>query len=80
MSLAITQRSQAFRGMLAAVEQTHATVLADFDKALQLQVELVASLKELAFVVETVAHLQGKEGALLPMADKARELIDRAGG
>jgi len=37
---------------------------------------LMESLAECVFVVETVAHLQGKERSLLPMADRARELLD----
>lgn len=37
--------------------------------------EVLASLAELAFIAETVAHLQGKEAALLPAAEKARALI-----
>lgn len=39
--------------------------------------EIVASLKELAFIAETIANLQGKERALLPAADRARALIGR---
>jgi hypothetical protein len=38
--------------------------------------DLLASLKELAFIVETVAHLQGRERELLPAADRARALQD----
>lgn len=41
--------------------------------------EVLATLGNLAFAVETVAHLQGREG-LLPTADKARELIAKLGG
>lgn len=38
---------------------------------------LAAALAECAFVVvETVAHLQGHERELLPMADRARALLD----
>lgn len=36
---------------------------------------VLATMAELAFLVETVAHLQGREAALLPTADKARRLI-----
>lgn len=32
---------------------------------------------ELCFLVETVAHLQGRESAMLPTADAGRELIKR---
>lgn len=42
--------------------------------------DVIASLKELAFIVETVAHLQGKEAALLPAADHARALVAKLGG
>lgn len=38
--------------------------------------ELLDTLGGLAFIVETVAHLQGKERELLPTADKARRMID----
>lgn len=37
--------------------------------------EVLASLAACAFVVETVAHLQGKEEQLLPTADEARRII-----
>lgn len=37
--------------------------------------QIKASLRELAFIAETVAHLHGKEAALLPAADRARELL-----
>lgn len=37
--------------------------------------ELLQTVGELAFIVETVAHLQGKERELLPTADKARKQI-----
>lgn len=37
---------------------------------------LAAALAECAFVVETVAHLQGHERELLPMADRARALLE----
>lgn len=39
--------------------------------------ELLSIMKELAFVVESVAHLQGREQELLPLADRARALQDR---
>lgn len=39
--------------------------------------ELLSCMKELAFIVESVAHLQGKEKDLLPFADRARALQDR---
>jgi hypothetical protein len=42
--------------------------------------ELLGALKELAFTVETIAHLQGLERDLLPMADKARAAIAKATG
>lgn len=42
--------------------------------------ELVALLKQTTFVVESVAHLQGKEHELLPLAQAARNLIDQAEG
>jgi hypothetical protein len=42
--------------------------------------ELVALLKQATFVVESVAHLQGKERELLPLAQAARKLIEQAEG
>ncbi len=42
--------------------------------------DLLEALKELAFIVETVAHLQGRERELLPTADRARAAIARATG
>lgn len=39
--------------------------------------DVIASLNELAFIAETIAHLQGKEAALLPAADRARALVAR---
>ena len=41
-----------------------------------MQAEIVETLAELAFIVETVAHLQGRERELLPAAERARELIN----
>lgn len=40
--------------------------------------QLVTALKQTTFVVESVAHLQGKEAELLPLADHARKLIAQA--
>lgn len=37
--------------------------------------EVLANMAALAFIVETVAHLQGKEAQLLPTADEARRII-----
>lgn len=37
--------------------------------------EVLASMADLAFLVETVAHLQGKESTMLPTADNARRII-----
>lgn len=37
--------------------------------------ELLSSMANLAFIVETVAHMQGKEAHLLPTADLARKQI-----
>ena len=42
--------------------------------------DVLANMKAMAFIVETVAHLQGKERELLPTADQARELIAKLGG
>lgn len=42
--------------------------------------DLLAALKELTFIVETVAHLQGHESILLPITDKARAIIEKAEG
>lgn len=39
--------------------------------------EVLQTMAELAFIVETVAHLQGKEATLLPPADRARTIIDK---
>jgi hypothetical protein len=41
--------------------------------------EVLANMKELAFIVETVAHLQGQE-QLLPAANKARAIIAQLNG
>ena len=49
-------------------------------RAVEAAPELVASLEELAFIVESVAHLQGREKDLLPAANKARALLDRITG
>lgn len=40
--------------------------------------QLVDALKQTTFVVESVAHLQGHEAELLPLADHARKLIAQA--
>lgn len=37
--------------------------------------QVLTSLSKLAFIAETVAHLQGKERELLPTAEEARRLI-----
>lgn len=37
--------------------------------------EVTAMLGELAFIVETIAHLGGKEQALLPSAERARAMM-----
>ena len=42
--------------------------------------ELLAVMEGLAFVVETVAHLQGRESALLPHVERARRCIDALSG
>jgi hypothetical protein len=42
--------------------------------------DVTQSLNDLAFIVETVAHLQGKEAAMLPHADKARAIIKELKG
>lgn len=42
--------------------------------------EIITTLKSLAFIVETVAHMQGRERDLLPAAEKAREIISRMEG
>jgi hypothetical protein len=39
---------------------------------------MAKSLAELAFIVESVAHLQGHERELLPVAERARALIAEA--
>ena len=42
--------------------------------------DITQSLNDLAFIVETVAHLQGKEAQMLPHADKARAIIKELKG
>lgn len=42
--------------------------------------EIIASLRELAFLAETVAHLTGREAHFLPPADRARALLARLEG
>lgn len=37
--------------------------------------EVLSAMANLCFIVECVAHLQGKEEQLLPVADKARRII-----
>ena len=37
--------------------------------------QLIAVLKECVFALETVAHLRGLEGELLPYANKARTVM-----
>lgn len=39
--------------------------------------ETAKIISEMAFVIETVAHMRGLERELLPLADKARELVER---
>lgn len=40
--------------------------------------EMFSLLKEMTFVVESVAHLRGLERELLPLTDRARELLKQA--
>lgn len=40
--------------------------------------DLIAMLKQITFVVESAAHLRNLEHEILPIADKARELIAKA--
>lgn len=42
--------------------------------------DVLQVMRDLAFTVETVAHLQGEEQALLPTADRARALIKQLEG
>ena len=42
--------------------------------------ELLAIFEGLTLTAETVAHLRGLEREILPMTDKARELIARVKG
>lgn len=42
--------------------------------------ELCELLAKMTFVVESVAHLQGKERELLPLTDRARILLDKIEG
>ena len=37
--------------------------------------DVLQNMRNLAFIVETLAHLQGKEAQLLPEANKARLII-----
>lgn len=62
------------------VEGTLDTVLADIGPQEVTLDAVLASMRELAFIVETVAHLQGKERDLLPTAERARLLIAKLGG
>lgn len=39
--------------------------------------EVLTNMAALCFLVETVAHLQGRESTMLPTADLGRELIKR---
>jgi hypothetical protein len=61
----------------ATIEGEMAEVIAAPAPKIPALSDVLASLKELAFIVETVAHLQGKERELLPAADNARALIAR---
>lgn len=38
--------------------------------------DIVMLLGDMAFMIETVAHLQGKEASMLPVALRARKMID----
>jgi hypothetical protein len=42
--------------------------------------EMLEVLKKLAFVAESVAHLRGLERDILPITDRARELIAKVEG
>jgi hypothetical protein len=42
--------------------------------------ELLQALKACAFIVESIAHMQGREADLLPIADAARAAISKATG
>ena len=42
--------------------------------------EFLAIVEGLTFTCETVAHMRGLEREILPMTDKARELIARVKG
>lgn len=44
-------------------------------RLLQAAPDLLSSCKELAFLLETVAHLQGREAEFLPATDKARAIF-----
>ena len=59
------------------VAKTYAKADADLIAAAP---EMLVLLKELTFIVETVAHLQGRERELLPTTDRARALITKATG
>lgn len=39
--------------------------------------DMQETLTAMTFTVETVAHLRGMEAELLPVADKARKLLER---
>lgn len=70
--------------MTAIRHEVVAVIEGDLDSVLRAphpetpdMIAILNSLNELAFIVETVAHLQGKEATLLPAADRARELIKK---
>lgn len=39
--------------------------------------DMTETLAQMTFVVESVAHLRGMEAELLPLADKARAILER---
>lgn len=59
-----------------AVDVNHA----DLAQLLAAAPEMLESLRELAFVAESVAHLRGMEKDILPMTEKARAAIAKAEG
>lgn len=50
-------------------------VLQDQEPAKVTLESVLASMKEMAFMLETLAHLQGKESTILPTTDKARAIV-----
>ena len=72
-------RMQAFIcGMCATNKNYRASPLTAATPDLLNLINLINLLEKATFIIETVAHLQGKERDLLPLADASRTAIARA--